>query len=107
MDMENRSFLPFTEEELEILNFTPEELEILEDAGAIVETQKMLPDDFNEIIKKVDETFKSGEDVTAGEIFEQLGKLCETDPDFVNQLIAAQELLSACRPDDENSETLK
>lgn len=104
MDNENKSFLPFTEEELKELNFTPEELEILESASAYTQMYDMLPEDPDELIKKVEENFKEGDDVTFDEVFETLGSLCETDPDFITQLVATQELLTACRPDDEYSE---
>jgi hypothetical protein len=104
MDNENKSFLPFTEEELEYLNFTPEELEILEDASAFSQTAKMLPEDPDELIKKVEANFREGDDVTFEEVFEKLGSLCETDPDFITQLIATQELLTACRPDEDYEE---
>lgn len=105
MDDEKESFLPFTEEELKILNFTPEELEILEDASAFSETAKLLPDDTDELMDKVEANFREGDDVTFDEVFEKLGELCESDPDFITQLVAAQELLTACRPDDEYEET--
>jgi len=103
MDMENESFLPFTEEELKILNFTPEELEILETASAYSQTADMMPENVEDLITKVGENFRTGDDVTFDEVFEKLNSLCESDPEFINQLIATQELLTACRPD-ENEE---
>ena len=104
MENEIKSYLPFTEEELEILNFTPEELEILESASAFSQTADMLPENPDEMMEKVGEHFREGEDVTFDEVFETLGTLCETDPDFITQLIATQELLSECRPEADNEE---
>lgn len=99
---EYKSYLPFTEDELEKLNFTPEELEILESASAYTQTVDMLPDDPNYLVEKVETNFP--ENMTADEVFEKLGSLCESDPDFITQLIASQELLTDCKPYSEDEE---
>lgn len=107
MENENKTFLPFTEEELKELNFTPEELETLEGASAYSETVDMLPDDPDAFIKKIEETFSDddNEDTT----LQKLTDLCKTDPDFVNQMIALQEVYGAVKlyPEEEDSEIEK
>lgn len=107
MNNETESFLPFTEEELEQLNFTPEELEILESASAYAKTESLLPEDMDGFIQKIDESFddSANPDVT----FQKLADLCTTDPDFVSQLLAFQEVYSAVKvyDDEEVSENRK
>ena len=107
MNNETKSFLPFTEEELKELNFTPEELEILETASAFVETEEMIPDDADEFIKKIENTFSDTD--TSDETFQKLTDLCKTDPEFVNQMIALQEDYGAVKiyDDEEVSENRK
>lgn len=102
MTEEYKSYLPFTDEELKQLNFTPEELEILESASAYSETVDMLPEDPDDLIEKVEANFS--DNMTADEVFEKLGALCESDPDFIAQLIASQELLTDCKPYSEDEE---
>lgn len=93
MEDDKETFLPFTEEELKQLNFTPEELEILETASAYSQTTQMLPDDEDALLKKIDETFS--EDAPSDDTMQKIVDLCSTDPEFINQLIAVQEVLSA------------
>lgn len=107
MDNQNEYFkdislLPFTEEELKELNLTPEELDILEYASAYSQTVDMLPDDITELTDKIDETFKTDPKLSDEEVFnsniQKLSDLCDTDPEFVNQMIALQEVFSAIKP---------
>lgn len=104
------SLLPFTEEELKEMNLTPEELDILEYASAYSQTVDMLPDDITELTDKIEETFKTDENANLSpeEEFnskiQQLSKLCDTDPEFVNQMIALQEVFAAMRPDTQEEE---
>ena len=101
---EYKSYLPFTEEELKQLNFTPEELDILESASAYSQTADMLPDDPEDMLSKVETNFS--ENMTSDEVFQKLGELCESDPDFITELIASQELLTDSKPyiDDEEKD---
>ena len=106
METEKNSFLPFTEEELKKLNFTPEELEILEDASAYSQTVDMIPEDFDTFANKVNDTFSDEDD--ANKTFEKIGNLCSTDQDFINQMIALQEVYSAVKIyNEEDSESEK
>ena len=107
MNNETKSFLPFTEEELEQLNFIPEELEILETASAYSQTEEMIPDDADEFIKKIESTFNDED--SSDETMQKLTDLCKTDPEFVNQMIALQEVYSAVKiyEDEEASENRK
>ena len=109
--MENKSgvnsYLPFTDEELKELNLTPEELDILEYASAYAQTVEMIPDDYDFFEQKLDNTFEDTKN--PDEVIERITDLCETDPDFVNQMIAFQEVFSAVRPyqEEEDSRTGK
>lgn len=110
--MENKSqtFLPFTDEELRELNFTQEELDILESASAYSQTVDMLPDndqDVQEFIQKIDDNFS--EDDNPDVTLQKLTDLCKTDPDFINQMIALQEVYGSVRfyPEEEDSENEK
>lgn len=94
--------LPFTEEELKQLNFTQEELDILEAASAYSAYVDELPESPDGIIAKLDEYFAGTEDnKDPGETIEKIGKLCETDPEFITHLIVAQEVLSELKPEQE------
>ena len=107
MNYKPKSFLPFTDEELEQLNFTPEELDILETASAYSQTEEMIPDDTESFIKKINENFSDSDDSNA--TMQKLTDLCSSDPDFVNQMIALQEVYSAIKiyEDEEQSENRK
>ena len=106
-DVLNNSFLSLTEEELKELNFTPEELQILEDAGAYAQTIDMFPEDFDAFQNQLDSTFSQEDDPEV--TLQKLADLCQTDPDFVNQMLAIQEVFSSAKyyPDEEDSETEK
>ena len=93
--------MPFTEEELKKLNFTQEELDILEAASMYTFYADELPEEPDEMLSKLDEHFGNLENQEPGVTFEKIGKLCETDPEFITQLIVAQEVLSDLRPDQE------
>ena len=92
--------LPFTEEELKELNFTEEELAILEAASAYSELADELMD-ADELVAKMDDIFGDLANTDPNDTFEKIGKLCETDPEFITQLVLAQEILSDVRPDQE------
>lgn len=94
--------LPFTEEELKQLNFTPEELEILDFANSYVELANELDGNPDELINKLDTYFPKT--ASPEETFEKLGEVCETDPEFISQLIATQELLSDLAPEQERED---
>ena len=93
--------LPFTDEELKQLNFTQEELDILEAASAYSAFVDELPENPDEIVQKLDKYFADSDKKDPGETIEKIGKLCETDPEFISQLVATQEILSDVRPDQE------
>ena len=95
------SNLPFTEEELKQLNFTQEELSILEAASVYMTYAEELPEEPDEMIAKLDEHFAGLENQDPEVTFEKIGKLCETDPEFITQLIVAQEVLAELRPEQE------
>lgn len=90
----NKSFLPFTEEELKQLNLTEEELNILEDASAISETLDMLPDDPDKFLDRVDKEFPYND---PNQVFQKLADLAKKDPAFVNELIAVVDLTGRAR----------
>jgi DNA repair ATPase RecN len=96
MELKEIELLPFTDEELEKLNLTKEELDILEYASAYSQTVDMIPEDLDAFSNKIEETFGSGDDPMAS--IQKLTDLCETDPEFVNQMIAMQEVFSAVKP---------
>jgi len=96
VEQRDMSFLPFTEEELKELNLTPEELDILEYAGAYAQTVELLPDDFDAFTEKIGETFSDVN--TPDGAIEKITDLCESDPEFVSQMIAFQEVISAVKP---------
>ena len=89
--------LPFTEEELKQLNFTQEELDILEAASAYSAYVDELPESPDGMVAKLDEYFAGSENSDPGETIEKLGRLCETDPEFITQLVIAQEVLAELR----------
>ena len=94
------SLLPFTEEELKELNFTEEELAILEAASAYTDMASELMD-ADELVAKMEDCFGNLSQTDPNETFEKLGELCKTDPEFITQLVLAQEVLSEVRPDQE------
>lgn len=107
MDLEKIELLPFTDEELKQLNLTKEELDILEYASAYSQTVDMIPDDIDAFTEKIEENFGNGDDPM--ESIQKLTDLCDTDPEFVNQMIALQEVFSAVKPypEEEISESRK
>ena len=107
MELKEIELLPFTDEELKKLNLTKEELDILEYASAYSQTVEMIPEDMEEFSNKIEENFGSGDDPI--ESIQKLTDLCDTDPEFVNQMIAMQEVFSAVKPypEEEISETEK
>ena len=92
----DKSFLPFTEEELKKLNFTEEELNILEDASAYAETADILPDNPDTFVNKLDKEFPSED---PNKVFEKLAELAKKDSNFVNQILAVIELTGSARDD--------
>ena len=108
--MENKSnqlkdfqFLPFTEDEIKELNLTKEEIDILEYASAYSQTAELLPDDFDAFEEKLGNSFNDLN--TPDEVIERITDLCETDPEFVNQMIAFQEVMSAVKPYQEEEDS--
>ena len=95
------SLLPFTEEELKQLNFTQEELDILEAASAYSAYADALDGNPDGMVAKLDEYFGNSEKQEVSETIEKLGELCKSDPEFITQLIVAQEVLAELRPEEE------
>ena len=79
----------FTPEELKTLNFTEEELEILNGSYILSETAKILPEDDNAFIKKVEKTFDGLSD---DEIKAKAKELAEKDPEFAKQIVTLYSL---------------
>jgi len=108
--MENKSdlvndyqFLPFTEEELKELNLSPEELDVLEWASAYSQTAELLPDDFDAFQNKLDESFNDKK--TPEAVMDKITDLIETDPEFVNQMMAFQEIMTSVKPYQEEEDS--
>ncbi len=80
----------FTDEELKVLKFSDEELEIISDANAIAKTSDMLPEEADDLLNRIDKEFP---DDLAG-TFEKLAELSQTDPKFVAQLVAMNEVFA-------------
>jgi len=96
VDPKDFEFLPFTDEELKELNLTPEEIDILEYASAYSQTAELLPDDFDAFEEKINNTFN---DLNTPEaVTEKIADLIEKDPEFVTQMIAFQEIMTAVKP---------
>ena len=72
-----------------------------------MKTEEMIPDDADEFIKKIESTFNDED--SSDETMQKLTDLCKTDPEFVNQMIALQEVYSAVKiyEDEEASENRK
>lgn len=85
----------FTEEELKILNFSDEELDLLLEADATVKTFDMISGDVEKIFKRIDKEFPNDGVKT----LEKFTELCKTDPKFITQLIAMNEVFSEVKPE--------
>ena len=84
----------FTEKELKELDFTPEEIEILETAEAICMANDVMPDsekDMDAFFDKFDATFPPSADFEG--TFKKFMNLQNTDPKFLQQIIAMSALL--------------
>ncbi len=93
--VENVGELPFTPEELALLNFSQEELEVLLDAESLRQTVDMLPEEPDAILSRLDKDVPA--DIEGA--FNKMTELSKTDPEYVKQLVAMNEIFGDVRPE--------